>query len=167
MARFDLNEFQLCGHLTRDPELSYTPNNVAVCKFSIASNRGEEVSYFDVVCWGKVAEAISQYAKKGKQVICTGNMKQERWLDKDTQKNRSKVVMNARGVQLMGGPREDGETTNGSAPGARPAGRNTEVPHPGRTNPAPQAQAAGNRAPTTSQGEPIEFDGMEDDELPF
>jgi single-strand DNA-binding protein len=70
----NLNKVTLAGNLTRDPELRYTPKGTAVCKFGIAVNRKwksesgepkEEVTFVDVDAFGKTAEAIAQYLKKG------------------------------------------------------------------------------------------------------
>ena len=63
----------ITGNLTRDPELRNTPNGASVCSFSVAVNRTyrdasgeqkEDVSFIDCSAWGKLAEMISQYAKK-------------------------------------------------------------------------------------------------------
>ncbi len=105
----DINTVVLVGRLTRDAELKYTNTGTAVCKFSLAVNRrkrsGEqwtdEVSYFDIVLWGKQGEAIHQYLGKGKQVAVNGELRQNRW-EQDGQK-RSKVEINANNVQLLGG----------------------------------------------------------------
>ena len=105
----DINTVVLVGRLTRDAELKYTNAGTAVCKFSIAVNRkkrsGEqwidEVSYFDIVLWGKQGEAIHQYLGKGKQIAVNGELRQNRW-EQDGQ-TRSKVEINASNVQLLGG----------------------------------------------------------------
>src|SRR5665648_1064764 len=79
MATFgDLNSFIGIGRLTRDPELRYTPGGTGVCKFGIAINRTyrnqegnniEEVLFINVTTWGKQAENVSQFLKKGKKRI--------------------------------------------------------------------------------------------------
>ncbi len=105
----DINLVTLVGRLTREAELKYTNSGLAVCKFSLAVNRrkrsGEqwtdEVSYFDVVLWGKQGEAIQQYLGKGKQIAVSGELRQNRW-EQDGQ-SRSKVEIVASNVQLLGG----------------------------------------------------------------
>ncbi len=76
------------GRLTRDPEFSYTKNNNPMLKFSIANNHDtidkdgqkiNEVSYFDVMAFGTLAEVFNKYLRKGKRVIVTGRMRQFRW----------------------------------------------------------------------------------------
>ncbi len=72
----DINSVTLVGRMTRDGELKYTNSSLAVLKFSLAVNRKkksgndwvDEVSYFDIVLWGKQGEAIQKYLSKGKQV---------------------------------------------------------------------------------------------------
>lgn len=121
----DYNHVAQIGRLTRDPELSYTPgNNTALCRFSIAGNRKwksngeqkEHVNYFDVSVWGKMAEVCNQYLSKGSQVHVSGELKQERFQDKQGQ-NKSKVIINADKVQFIGSNNnQDGKSSAGYAP---------------------------------------------------
>ncbi len=105
----DLNHVMLIGRLTRDAELKYTPNGFAISNFSIAVNRRrkngdqwvDEVSYFEINLFGKSAESLKQYLLKGKQVGIDGELRQDRW-EQDGQ-SRSKIVINANNVQLLGG----------------------------------------------------------------
>lgn len=125
----DINHVILFGRLTRDAELKYTSGGMAVCKFAIAVNRRkkqgeqwvEEASFFDVVVWGKTAEALNQYLLKGKQVAVEGELHQNRW-EQDGQ-NRSKVEINANNIQLLGG-------------GTERAGQGNDLPAPSRQEPA-------------------------------
>ncbi len=83
------NRIILVGNLTRDPELSFTPNDVAVCKFSIATEYKykdkKEVCYVGCVLFAKSAETFNQYMKKGSQVLVEGRLKLEQW-EKDGRK---------------------------------------------------------------------------------
>lgn len=105
----DLNHVMLIGRLTRDAELKYTPNGFAVANISLATNRRkksgdqwvDEVSYFDVQLFGKSAEGLKQYLTKGKQIAVDGELRQDRW-EQDGQ-SRSRVLINANNVQLLGG----------------------------------------------------------------
>lgn len=104
----DLNNVNLIGRLTRDAELKYTNSGMAVCKLSIAVNRSkkngdaweDEANFFDATLWGKIAESLSQYLVKGKQIAVHGELRQERW-EQDGQ-NRSKVGININNIQLLG-----------------------------------------------------------------
>ena len=121
----DINQVILIGRLTRDVELSYTPNNnTALARFGIACNeyrgqgKNEEVNYFDIVVWGKMAEVCNQFISKGKQVAISGKLRQERYQDKQGQ-NRSKVSIVANSVQFIGGQGEQknqGQQQNNQQP---------------------------------------------------
>lgn len=112
-----LNEVRLIGNLTRDPELRYVPSGTAVASFSIAVNKTyvsngekkEEVSFIKVNAWGKVAEMVGEYLTKGRAVLVSGSLKQERWETEDG-KQRDKTLVNAVSVQFLGAkpePREE------------------------------------------------------------
>ena len=104
----DINHVVLVGRLTRDAELKYTNSGSAISKFGLAINRRkrvdeqwvEEANFFDIVVWGKVAEALNPYLVKGKQVGVEGELRQNRW-EQDGQK-RSKVEISASNIQLLG-----------------------------------------------------------------
>ncbi len=123
------NKVILMGNLTRDPEIRYNPNGTAVANFSVAVNRRykqgdefkDEVSYFDVVVFGKQAENCSQYLNKGAGVLVDGRLQQRRWETDDGQK-RSKVEVVAQSVQFMpkkgqaGAPGEEDIIDEGDIP---------------------------------------------------
>lgn len=112
----DLNRVVLVGRLTRDMDLRYTSSGVAVGAVPVAVNRRrkdgdqwiEEVSFFDVSLYGKLAETLKPYLVKGKQVAVDGELRQNRW-EQDGQ-TRRKVVIVANNVQLLGGNAGDGNT---------------------------------------------------------
>ena len=121
---FDVNRVVIIGRLTRDVELSYTSNQVAICKFSIANNaRGEKefVNFFDVVVWNKMAELCNQYIKKGSQVLLDGRLQQERFQDREGN-NRSRVKIVADTVQFL--------SSTGNAVAGIPATPQQEPPPP-------------------------------------
>jgi len=109
----DINKVTLIGRLTRDSELRYTEGGTPVSKFSVAVNRSvkrgdtweDEVSFFDVVLWGKMAVSVNQYLLKGKQVGIDGELRQERW--EQNGQNRSRIEIVASKVQLLGGGNAD------------------------------------------------------------
>lgn len=104
---FDINNLTVVGRLTKDPEKRTTQSGLSVCNFSIAVGRGEEnVSFFDVTCWKKTADAVTQYMSKGSQVVISGEIVQDRYQDKEG-KNKSKVFINAHSVQFVGGKKQD------------------------------------------------------------
>lgn len=94
-----INHVTLLGNLTRDVELKYTQNNSAVCKFGLATNRSykdkttgewkELPQFHNVVFWGKQAEKLSQFVKKGDKLYLEGRIETSTWQDDqgNTRKN--------------------------------------------------------------------------------
>ncbi len=155
----DINSVTLIGRLTRDAELKYTNSGTAVCKFSLAVNRKkrsgdqwtDEVSYFDIVLWGKQGEAIQQYLGKGKQIAVIGELRQNRWEQEG--QNRSKVEVVASNVQLLGG------TGGGNTGNSGNYNTNRNETQNGGSN---QNQSFGNFKPSVNNG-PENFE----DDIPF
>ncbi len=112
------NKVILIGNLTRDPEVRYTPQGTPVTNFSLAVNRKyragddmrEEVSYFDIVVFGKQAETAGQYLNKGSSVLVDGRLQQRRWDDRETGQKRSKVEVVAEVLRFMPKRGSGGET---------------------------------------------------------
>ena len=113
----NLNSVLMEGNLTRDPELRYTAKGTAVCRFSIACNRyykqedqrQEEVSYFDVTTWSRLAEICAEYLVKGRGVRVVGRLKQDRWED-DSGNRRSRVEVIAEHVEFKPQRRDEADT---------------------------------------------------------
>jgi len=152
MASF--NKVILLGNLTRDPELRYTPKGTAIAKVGLAVNRvwtneagekKEEVTFVDVDIFGRTAENVGQYMRKGRPMLVEGRLKLDQWDDKQTGQKRSRLGVVAETVQFLGGAPGAGE---GGAPAAPRAAR-------------PAAGAA-------PAAEPVEGDGPpESDDVPF
>jgi single-strand DNA-binding protein len=115
MASF--NKCIIMGHLTRDPQIKYLPNQTAVADGGIACNRKfktaagedrEEVLFQDFVAFGRTAEVIGQYFTKGKPILLEGHLKTEQWTDKQTEQKRSKNVLVIESFQFVGGNNDRG-----------------------------------------------------------
>jgi single-strand DNA-binding protein len=99
MAGF--NKVILIGHLTRNPELRYTPSGTPVASFGLAINRRfkqgdepkEEVMFIDVVVFGKQAEHCGRFLSKGNGVIIDGRLQQRRWETEDGQKRHKHEIV--------------------------------------------------------------------------
>jgi single-strand DNA-binding protein len=130
------NKVILAGNLTRHPEHPYTPGGMAIAKFGLAINRKwkdsqsgemtEEVTFVDIDAFGKQAETIGQYLKKGRPILIEGRLKLDQWDDKQTQQKRSRLGVVLESFNFLdGGNREGGGDFaaggGGSAPSARPA----------------------------------------------
>jgi len=123
----------IVGNLTRDPELSYTPNGAAVCEFALAINRKykksdgqavEEVSFIDCLAWARGGEVIAEFMKKGSPLLVEGRLQQDRWTGKDGQP-RSRVRVVVEQFKFLGQKR-DGEDAPAAEDAAEPAGAPTD-----------------------------------------
>ena len=103
----NLNSIIIEGNLVRDPLLRSTAKGTSLCTFSIASNRfykqdtglENEVSFFDVETWAKLAESCYSLGHKGRGVRVVGRLKQDRWNGPDG-KQRSRVTIVAEHIEF-------------------------------------------------------------------
>lgn len=119
----NLNKVFIMGNLTRDPELKYTPQGAAVCNFSLAVNRqykgadGEmkkEVSFFNIVVWGKVGENCGKYLKKGSSALVEGRLATRSYEAKDGGGKRYVTEIVAENVQFLSTPCTDRSSDQGA-----------------------------------------------------
>jgi len=102
------NKVILIGNLTRDPELRYTPQGTSVCSFGLAVNRKyrqgeemkEEVTFINIVVFGKQADTCGQYLSKGSGALIEGRLQERRWETEDGQK-RSRHEVVAQNVRFL------------------------------------------------------------------
>lgn len=142
------NKVIIIGNATREPELKFTPKGTAVCKLGMAMSRKyttetgekkEEVTFVDVDFFGKTAEIVGKFARKGEPLYVSGRLKLDQWEDKATGQKRSKLGIVGDEFQLLSRKPQDGEAAPAPAPAAR------------ATAPRPAAPAA----------------SVADDEIPF
>jgi single-strand DNA-binding protein len=98
------NTVTIVGNMTRDPELRFTPSGQATATFGVAVNRvwtdrqtqerKEATSFFDVVCWGQLAENAAQSLSRGSRVIVSGRLDQRSWENQEGEK-RHKIEITA------------------------------------------------------------------------
>ncbi len=128
MASF--NNVILAGNLTRDPELRYTPKGTAIARIGVACNRKwrsesgemkEEVTFVDVDAFGKTAETIGQYLKKGRPILIEGRLRYDTWEDKQTKQKKSKLGVVLENFQFLDSGGGRGDSGGAEAP-ARPPG---------------------------------------------
>ena len=109
-----LNKVLLIGNLTKDPELRYTPNGVAVANLRIAVNRRfrdksgelkEDTCFITVTAWDRQAEICNQYLAKGRQIFVEGRLQSRSWETNDGQK-RSAIEIRAERIQFLNTNRE-------------------------------------------------------------
>ena len=133
-----VNKVILVGNLGRDAELRFTPGGAAVANFSIATTetwtdknsgeRREQTEWHRVVLWGKQAETLNEYLKKGRQIYVEGRLQTRQWDDRDGNKRYTTEVRSDRLV-LLGGRRDD------AGGGRQGPHREPESPHSPGTDP--------------------------------
>ncbi len=130
-----LNKVMLIGNLTRDPEIKYTPKGTAIADIGLAVNRTystdsgekrEEVTFIDVTLWGRVAEIVGEYCKKGRPLFVEGRLQLDTWDDKQSGQKRSKLKVVGENIQLLGS-REGGAGGSGGAGGESSEGGRPEA----------------------------------------
>lgn len=104
----------LIGNLTRDPEVKVLPSGIKVASFSVATNRvwkdkngvkQENVDYHNVVVFGRQADVVGQYMKKGSSILVEGRMQTRSWDDASgVKKYRTEVIAD----RIQFGPKKDG-----------------------------------------------------------
>ncbi|MFA6524228.1 MAG: single-stranded DNA-binding protein [Candidatus Paceibacterota bacterium] len=126
-----LNKAIIIGNLTRDPELKSLPSGIKVCSFSVATNRvwkdkngarQEAADYHNVVVFGRQAETVAQYMKKGSSILVEGRMQTRSWDDKESgqKKYRTEVIADRTQFGPKGGASTS--TTPGQAPAKEASG---------------------------------------------
>jgi len=118
-----LNKAIVIGNLTRDPELRSLPSGIKVCTFSLATNRvwkdkngarQESADYHNIVVFGRQAETVAQYMKKGSSILVEGRMQTRSWDDKTSgeKKYRTEIVADRTQFGPKGGNGNAGGTAS-------------------------------------------------------
>jgi len=156
-----MNKVILIGNLTRDPELRYTPNGIAVATFTLAVNRprpnqaGErEADFINIVAWQKLADLCATYLRKGRQAAVEGRLQTRSYDNKEGKRVYVTEVV-AENVQFLGGRGSDSNSGDsfGFDPGSGFGGSK-----PSARNDDPFGD------PFANAGKPI---NISDDDLPF
>src|SRR5215208_1488020 len=125
-----VNKVILVGNLTRDPQTKQLPTQTMVAEFGLAMNRKfkspegedrEEVCYVDCAAFGRQAEVIQKYCRKGKSLYVEGRLRYDSWEDKGGHGKRSKLTVVVENFQFLGG-RDD------QPPGVVTSGDHTDRP---------------------------------------
>src|SRR5690606_6137153 len=125
----------LIGNVTRDPEVKYTPKGTAVAEVGLAINRvytpdggekREETTFVDITFWGRQAEIVGEYAKKGRPIYVEGRLQLDTWDDKTSGQKRSRLRVVGEQLQLLGSRQDGGggggrSYDEGDAPPPRPS----------------------------------------------
>jgi len=162
-----LNKVQIIGYLGRDPETRHSPNGGAVSQVTVATNhywvdrqtqeRKESTEWHRVVFFGRVAEVVTEYARKGSQIYVEGRLQTRKWQDRETNQDRYTTEIIAQHMLLLDS-RGGGQGRSGGPP------RERDDYNQDRTSPAGRpADDAGNRAPAGQERGRADFD----DDIPF
>ena len=105
----------LVGNLGRDCETRYTKDGKAVCSFSLAvtERKGQEVEWFNIVVWEKLAEICQKYLKKGSQIYIEGRQKTETW-EKDGEKKYKQTIV-IHNMTMLGQAGSGSQSSSGGA----------------------------------------------------
>ncbi len=128
----NLNKVLLMGNLTRDPQLSYLPSQTPVVEFGLAMNRrfkkqdgslGDETCFVDCRMFGKRAETLNRYLKKGEPLFVEGRLQYDQWQAPDgTRKSRLRVFVENFEFIGRGGGGQGGRSSGGYGGAASPGG---------------------------------------------
>src|SRR5215207_8366811 len=136
-----VNKVILVGNLGKDPEVRYTSGGQGVANLRIATSRSwtdkasgqrkEETEWHDVEVWGKQAEQCGEYLAKGRQVFIEGRLKTDKWQDKTSGQERTRVKVVAENVRFLGGGARGAGAGAAGAGGAARGGPPDEMGPPG------------------------------------
>lgn len=145
-----INNVVLVGRLTKDPELKYTQNGIAVARFTLAVNRTfsnqQEADFINCVAWRKQAENLANYMRKGSLIGVQGRIQTGSFDDKDGKRIYTTDIV-ADNIQFL-------EPRNATS-------------HHGHNQPPPQSSQPINTAPTTPANNYVDHTPIPDDDLPF
>jgi len=169
-----VNKVILVGNLTRDPQTKQLPTQTMVTEFGLAMNRKfkspegedrEEVCYVDCAAFGRQAEVIQKYCKKGKSLYVEGRLRYDSWEDKGGHGKRSKLTVVVENFQFLGG-RED-PPAGGTGEGHFERGRARDergVPPRGNWDGANMPERPARGKPQQPFGDQMEF---KEADIPF
>ena len=146
-----VNKVILVGNLTRDPEMRYTPSQLAIANMSIATNESRKdkesgewrdyPEYHNITFFGKLAEIAEKWLKSGSKIYVEGSLRTEKWEDKDSGKTMKSTKIIGSELLMLGGKQESTNESNSSSTKAS----DSEYPFP----------------------EDDSVQGLTDDEIPF
>ena len=171
----NLNKVMLMGNITRDPEVRYTPKGTAVTDISLAVNRSytlddgerrEETTFVDVTYWGRQAEVIGEYMKKGRPIYVEGRLQLDQWEDKNTGQNRSRLKIVGDNFQFLGGRDGNSGGVEGQQQQSAPPQQQSAPLQQQQQAPPQQQQQS---SPPPEQQQPAGYEPIqdEDEDIPF
>jgi single-strand DNA-binding protein len=145
-----MNNITLVGRAGRDPEVRYFESGTMVANFTLAVNaykKDEAPDWFNLTIWGKQAQVVADYVKKGSQIAVSGRMTSEKWTDRTTGEEKSKPVVVVDRITLLGSKRDFADGDGGQAAPAAAA--------PARATAPASNQPAWNSGPVSQEEVPF------------
>lgn len=165
-----LNKAFLYGNLTRDPELRALPSGQQVASFALATNRTfrnkegqqqDQTEFHNIVAFGRQAEVIGQYLKKGRPVFIEGRIQTRSWEAEGKKNYRTEIVVD----NFQFGPQ-----AGGTAPGGAPMGGASSAPRStGSAAPMPSTDPMDDFGGGSAGGDSIQYpdDEINPEDIPF
>jgi single-strand DNA-binding protein len=131
-----LNKVFLYGNLTRDPELKALPSGSQVANFGIATNRSykdkagarqEATEFHNIVAFGRTAEVIAQYMKKGRPIMVEGRIQTRSWDDKESGKKNYRTEIIVENFQFGADGGKGSGTSASTGPDEQPMPKDDEA----------------------------------------
>lgn len=168
----NLNKVQLMGNITRDPEVRYTPKGTAVTDISLAINRTyssddgqrhEETTFVDITFWGRQAEIIGEYMKKGRPIYVEGRLQLDTWEDKTSGQQRSRLKVVGENFQFLGSRDDGGGSSRGGGHASQASDDYSDSPRQA----SPRVSQSSAQAPGPSRHQDSAGPIEDDDDIPF
>ncbi len=158
MAKKGVNKVIICGNLGQDPEVRYMPNGNAVANISVATSESwkdkatqeqkEETEWHRCVCYGKLAEIIGEYLKKGSKIYLEGKLKTRKWKDQqNVDRYTTEIVFDE--MQMIDGKQQG------------------VSPSPSLQQPQRPVQQPQNNSYAAARNAPHQPTSFDDDSIPF
>lgn len=153
-----VNKVTILGNLGRDPEVRYTPSNMAIATVNIATtykakDKEPETEWHRVVFFGRTAEVVGEYLKKGSSVYVEGRLRTQKWTDKSGAERYTTEIV-AESMQMLGGKSSGGGSES------------YDMPPAGASRPSSAPSASQNAAPSRPRPAAAPMDDLDDD-IPF
>ncbi len=173
MASRGVNKAIIVGNLGNDPETRYLPNGTAVTTISVATSESwtdkntgqpqERTEWHRIEAFGRLAEIMGQYLRKGSQVYIEGSIRTDKWQDQNGQ-DRYSTKIRADNMQMLGG-RPEGQSGGTGNWEQKTGGQPSNNPNP----PGAATQPAGNKTDSNETFKTPEIDAADnfDDDIPF
>jgi len=159
-----LNSITLVGHAGRDPEVRFFESGTVVANFTLAVNKpvkDEPPDWFNIEIWGKQAQVAADYVRKGSLIGVVGRMTTEQWTDRNSGEVRSKPLVKAERLALLGSKAGNTQPAGGAAAAPSQAPASSPAAQPSWGAPASPAASTAPAAPAWSS------QPLSEEEVPF